>query len=150
MSLSGSLGLDSSSPSPAAGSSGPASRPPGEGPLSPASGPVEDEMTYEFTFESTDVYRLAVRVARWMRQAPWRPDQRTLRDQGVRAAESTVLNIAEGWSRSGQAGRNHLRIAAGSAGECVAVLDLVDFKEAADRQQDLRRIGAMLNRLQRR
>ena len=107
-------------------------------------------MTYEFTFENSDVYRLAVGVARWMRRAPWRSDQRSLRDQGLRAAESMVLNIAEGWARRGNAGRNHLRIAAGSAGEALAVLDLVDFPDAEARQQELRRVGAMLQLLQRR
>jgi len=107
-------------------------------------------MTYEFTFERSDAYKLAVGVARWMRRAPWRPNQRSLQDQGVRAADAVVLNIAEGWSRRGNAGRNHLRIAAGSAGEALAVLDLVDFAGAPARQQELRRIGAMLNRLQRR
>jgi len=106
-------------------------------------------MTYEFTFERSDVYKLAVGVARWMRQAPWRPSQRSLRDQGTRAAESVVLNIAEGWSRRGDAGRNHMRIAAGSAGEALAVLDLVDFPGASDRQDELRRIGAMLSRIRR-
>ena len=66
------------------------------------------------------------------------------------SSESVVLNIAEGWARRGRAGRNHMRSAMGSAGEALAVLDLVDFSDASGRQQELRRIAAMLNRLQRR
>lgn len=104
-------------------------------------------MAYDFAFEQLDVYRLSVAVARWMRQAPWPTGTAHLKDQGTRAADSTVLNIAEGCSRGGNPGRNHYRIAQGSAGEALAVLDLVDLPGGRDQQQLLRRVGAMLQRM---
>ena len=100
-----------------------------------------------FSFERLDVYRCAVTVARWIRQAPWPAGSAHLKDQGIRAAQSMVLNIAEGASRGGQPGTNHFRIAKGSAGEVLAVLDLVDLPGGAEQQQLLRRIGAMLHRM---
>ncbi len=104
-------------------------------------------MAYDFTFERLDVYRLSVEVARWMRKARWPVGAAHLRDQGTRAADSIVLDVAEGCSRGGKPGRNHYRIAQGSAGEALAVLDLVDLPAAAEQQQRLRRIGAMLQRM---
>ncbi len=70
-----------------------------------------------------------------------------LRDQLQRAADSVVLNVAEGRARGGDAGRNHFRIAAGSAAEACAALDLVGSAEAAAEQAKLRRVGAMLRGL---
>lgn len=104
-------------------------------------------MAYDYGFERTDVYRLAVRVARWMRRSSWPAGTAHLRDQGTRAADSVVLNIAEGLSRGGKPGRNHLRIAQGSAGEALAVLDLVDLPGGPEQQQLLRRVGAMLQKM---
>ncbi len=73
-----------------------------------------------------------------------------LREQGQRASDSVVCNIAEGASKRGTAaGRNSLRIALGEAGECCAVLDLVRLPRSVEQQQKLRRIGAMLFRLSR-
>jgi len=93
-----------------------------------------------------DVYRVALSIARWMRQARWPTGAAHLKDQGTRAAESMVLDIAEGCSRGGKAGRNHFRIAQGSAGEALAVLDLADLPGGGEQQQRLRRVGAMLQR----
>ena len=104
-------------------------------------------MAYDFAFENMDVYRLARGVARWMRQTTWPTGASHLRDQGTRAADSIVLNIAEGLSRGGKPGRNHFRIAQGSAGEVLAVLDLIDLPGGAEQQQLLRRVGAMLQKL---
>ena len=67
-----------------------------------------------------------------------------LRRQAVRAADSAVLNIAEGTSRKNDAAKNHFRIALGSAGEVCAALDVVDIPGAQEQQLLLRRIGAML------
>lgn len=67
-----------------------------------------------------------------------------LRRQAVRAADSVVLNIAEGTSRKNDAAKNHFRIALGSAGEACAALDVVDVPGADQQQHKLRRIGAML------
>jgi len=70
-----------------------------------------------------------------------------LRDQAVRAAPPVVLNIAEGRARGGQAGRNHFKIALGSAAETCAVLDLLSTDVARQNQLLLRRVGAMLRKL---
>ena len=99
---------------------------------------------YEFAHESLDAYRLALQVARWIGGSRFPAGCADLRDQGVRASRSVVLNIAEGRSRAGDAGRNHYRIALGSAAETCAVLDLVALPGAAERQAMLRRVGAML------
>ncbi len=53
-------------------------------------------MEYRFDHENLDVYKLALEVARacpTLRIAPGRPH---LRDQLLRAADSGVLNLAEG------------------------------------------------------
>ncbi len=104
-------------------------------------------MPYDFAFEKMDVYRLSVAVARWMRQSDWPTGTAHLRDQGTRAADSVVLNVAEGLSRGGKPGRNHFRIAQGSAGEALAVLDLIELPGGNEKQQLLRRVGAMLQRM---
>ncbi len=97
--------------------------------------------------ERLDVYRLAVEVTRWVVAANFPAGMAPLRDQAVRASQSIVLNIAEGASRRGQAGRNHFRIALGSVAETAAVLDLVAIAGAADQQGKLRRVASMLYRL---
>ena len=102
---------------------------------------------YHFDFERLDVYRLAVRLARWFRTVDWPGESQRLRDQAIRAMDSCVLNIAEGRMRGGKAGTNHDRIAHGSSGEALAVLDVVDFAEGPGRQEELRRVGAMLSKM---
>jgi four helix bundle protein len=102
---------------------------------------------WRFEHENLDVYRLAVEVARWVQQANYPRGFSWLRDEAVRASGSVVLNIAEGKARKGQAGANHFRIAAGSAGETCAALDLLPGTEVAEQQDKLRRIGLMLGRL---
>ncbi|MBW2257189.1 MAG: four helix bundle protein [Deltaproteobacteria bacterium] len=105
-------------------------------------------MEHNFRHENLDVYRLAVRVAQWAAQQGIPAARRHLRDQLVRAADSVVLNIAEGCGQDpGAARRNHFRIAKGSAAETCAVLDLLDLPGAAERQHELRRVGAMLSRM---
>jgi four helix bundle protein len=102
---------------------------------------------YRFDFERMDVYRLAVEVARWFRQVRWEEGRHKLRDQGIRAMDSAVLNFAEGRMRGGKAGKNHYRIAHGSAGEALAVLDIVELPDGPSQQEKLRRIGVMLARM---
>jgi four helix bundle protein len=102
---------------------------------------------WRFDFETMDVYTLALRVARWVRAAEWPHGRADLRDQGIRAAESCVLNIAEGRMRGGKAGKNHMAIALGSAGEVLAVLDLVELPGREQQQELLRRVGLILTRL---
>jgi four helix bundle protein len=103
-----------------------------------------------FAHDRLDVYRLAVEIARWAPTVGIPSYRKHLRDQLVRAADSVVLNIAEGaGGQPGDARRNHFRIAAGSAAEVAAIVDLV-FPNAGDKAHDLRRLGAMLAKLSRR
>ena len=108
------------------------------------------DIKYEFGHEQLDVYRLAVGVARWAARQGFPGPRRHLQDQLLRAVDSLVLNLAEGCGREpGAARRHHLRIALGSAAEAHAVLDLIALPGGVERQQELRRIGAMLARLSR-
>jgi len=104
---------------------------------------------YGFGFERFDVYRLAVEVNRWFASVKLPSGRSHLREQGMRAADSVVCNIAEGISKgpSGRAGRNSLRIALGEAGELCAVLDCAVVPGGDDAQRKLRRIGAMLAKM---
>ena len=113
-------------------------------------------MVFRFPHENLDCYKLAVEVARWFQQASFanvRTRRTELKQQGQEAADSTVLNIAEGSGRrrgATDAGKNHHEIAMGSASECCAVLDLVPSVTGASEQQEkLRRIGAMLSKMSR-
>lgn len=100
-----------------------------------------------FPHENLDCYRLAVDIARWVVRQKFPAGAADLGDQARRASRAVVLNIAEGAARGGPAGANHHRIARGSAGELCSVLDLVDLPGGAERQAELRRVGAMLRRL---
>ena len=102
-----------------------------------------------FDHEHFDCYRLAVRVARWLRQTRFPRGAADLRRQAIRAADSVALNIAEGCGRRGDAAKNHFRIGLGSAAETCAVLDLIDLPQRDERQHELRRIGAMLAKMSR-
>jgi four helix bundle protein len=104
-------------------------------------------MATGFPHDNLDCYHLATGIARWVVAARFPARNASLADQAVRAAQSVVLHIAEGAARGGQAGRNHFRIALGSAAELCAVLDLVPLEGAAGRQAELRRVGAMLRGL---
>ena len=101
-------------------------------------------MTMNFHHEHLDCYQLAVGVAQWMRASRFPRGSTDLCKQATRAADSVVLNIAEGASRSGDAAKHQFRIALGSAAEACAVLDLVRLPHCEERQHELRRIGAML------
>lgn len=106
-------------------------------------------MEYRFAHENLDVYKLALEVATACSKLRFGTSRAHLRDQLQRAADSVVLNIAEGRGRGGDAGRNHYRIAIGSAAEASAALDLVGTAEALELQPKLRRVGAMLRGLAR-
>jgi len=106
-------------------------------------------MAAGFPHQQLDCYPLAVGVARWVQAQHFPPRCADLADQATRAAQSVVLNIAEGAARGGPAGRNHFRMALGSAAEVSAVLDLVDFPDVAARRAELQRVGAMLRGLTR-
>jgi four helix bundle protein len=110
-------------------------------------------MSYHFAHETLDCYRLAVEVANWFQRASFPRGRAELKKQALDAADSVVLNIAEGAGRRHgrtDAGKNHHDIALGSAAECCAILDLVNAIDGArDQQQKLRRVGAMLAKMRR-
>ncbi len=82
---------------------------------------------------------------RWFDRAGFPRGRSHLRDQGLRASDSVVCNIAEGCSKKGTVGgKSHLLTALGSAGECCAVLDCASVTGSIAQQDKLRRIGAML------
>ena len=105
-------------------------------------------MSRYFHHEQLIAYQLAAEVARWLlHEARFPTGASALKDQAVRAAQSVALNLAEGRSRGGDAGRNHYRIALGSAAETCAALDMVRVPGGAEQQEKLRRIGAMIHGL---
>ena len=109
----------------------------------------ESFVGHYFDHERMDVYSVARDVALWVNRARFPKGCADLRDQAVRASRSVVLNIAEGRARGGNAGRNHYRIALGSAAETCAAMDLAELDGGAEQQDKLRRVGAMLARLTR-
>ena len=98
---------------------------------------------------SSPIQSAGSRFEKWTRIPPMSPPSAHLKDNGTRAADSTVLNMAEGYTRRGRAGNNQLRIAQASAGEALAVLDVVALPGAPKQQQKLRRVAAMLQKMQR-
>lgn len=104
-------------------------------------------MNHLLSHEKLDVYRLAVQVARWVRTTRFPRGDADLKDQARRAAQSVVLNVAEGCHSLGGNRGKHFRIARGSAAEVCAVLDLVDLPQGAAQQDAMRRVVAMLSRL---
>ena len=110
---------------------------------------MEPSSSFPFPHERLDAYRLAVEVAVEVQRLHYPRGLAWLRDQAVRASGSAVLNIAEATGRTGDARRNHFRIALGSIAEACAALDLLDVETAAV-QEKCRRVGAMVNRLARR
>lgn len=103
-----------------------------------------------FPHESLHSYQLAVVVAQWAHSVRWPVGLGDLKNQAQRASSSVVLNIAEGHQRSGRARLNHYGIAAGSAAEVSAVLDIVKMPDGAEMKHNLDRIGAMLRRMRQR
>ena len=102
-------------------------------------------MTRYLDHENLIAYQLARDVARWLRyQARFPRKEATLKDQAQRAADSVVLNLAEGCCREGKDRLYHFRVAKGSASECCAVFDLVDVDGAGQRQEELRRVVALI------
>jgi len=101
-----------------------------------------------FRHENLVAYELAVSVARWVRYDARFPRQEPhLKDQAQRAADSVVLNLAEGCNREGRDRLYHFRVAQGSAAECGAVFDLLDLPDAKAQQSTLRRIAALIHGL---
>ena len=97
--------------------------------------------------EKFDAYALARDVARHVRAAQLPRGDADLKDQARRAAQSCCLNPAEGCYREGKDRLHFFRVAAGSAAEACAVLDLVNIEGVADIQARRRRVVAMLCKL---
>jgi four helix bundle protein len=104
--------------------------------------------------ERLDVYRLALEFRRSL--APFSKVRGIgpLRDQLFRAADSVVLNIAEGAGRNSRSDKQrHYEIAKGSATESAAALELLHYSgvlsETAyqERRELVIRIVQMLSRL---
>ena len=105
-------------------------------------------MNRYFRHEKLLAYQLARGVARWIRHdARFPRGDANLKDQAGRAADSMALNLAEGCYREGKDRMFHFRVAMGSAAECSAVFDLVDMDGASERQEELRRVVAMISGL---
>ena len=100
-----------------------------------------------FDFERLDAYAVALDIARWARQLRWPAHTRHLHDQALRAADSIVLNLAEGASSTGGNRRKHYDLARGSAGEVFAVTQLLELPGGEEAQGKLRRLNQMLARL---
>ena len=105
-------------------------------------------MTRYLRHEKLIAYQLARDVARWVRyEARFPRRESSLKDQAKRAADSLVLNLAEGCYREGKDRAYHYRIAMGSAAECSAVFDLLNLDGVGERQAELRRVVAMIRGL---
>ena len=106
-----------------------------------------------FDHEKLDVYQASVEFAGWAFgiAAGLAPAHRAARDQILRASQSIALNIAEGnGKRPGPDRARFLHIAAGSALECAAILDVLAVcgglaeADREDGKRSLARIVAML------
>lgn len=101
------------------------------------------------SIENLDAYRTAMDLNRLIASLDFPKHRTHLRDQGLRAADSVVLNIAEGMGRGMRtnAGRNHFRIARGSLLEVYAVLDMLGHADTY--RERIRTLDKLLYGLQR-
>ena len=104
--------------------------------------------------ERLDVYRLALEFRRSLAPLPKVRGIAPLRDQLFRAADSVVLNIAEGAGRNSRCDKQrHYEIAKGSATESAAALELLhnggylSTTAFQERRELVIRIVQMLSRL---
>ncbi len=97
--------------------------------------------------EKLIAYQVALAVAQQVRSARFPRGDADLKDQARRSAQSVCLNLAEGTLRQGKDRLHHFRIAAGSAAELCAVLDLVDIEGRDELQRSLRRVVALISGL---
>ena len=109
-----------------------------------------------FDHEKLHVYRVAIGYVAEMYPIAksFRGEQRHLRDQWLRAAQSVPLNIAEGNGKQSVKDKNRFfEIARGSALECAAIHDILQALSAIDAESnrrgksELKRIVSMLTRL---
>ena len=109
-----------------------------------------------FPHHRLEAFGAALHLAVAARQAADRVPRghRQLADQLLRAASSTVLNIAEGANRRSAGDKRYrFTMAQGECGECAAaagladVLHLVPTADALEVQQRAARVGALLTGL---
>lgn len=111
---------------------------------------MNDTQTVQYLHcERLDAYRVALELHRALVPMARGRELYSLRDQMLRAAESVVLNIAEGAGRVSPADkRRHYAIAAGSAMEVGASLELLRNRIAIT-PDDYQACRALAIRLQR-
>lgn len=109
-----------------------------------------------FSHERLDVYRAAIEYVGWAHRlcTGLKGDQRSTKDQLLRASQSIPLNIAEGNGKVTEADRRRFfEIARGSALECAAIQDVLEVCDMLSKEQNLEakklldRIVAMLSKL---
>ena len=110
------------------------------------------EKTFRFWHERLDVYRVGLQFVAWVEDIDrqWFRGNPERQKQIRRAADSIVLNIAEGSSQTSMSARaNFYRIAFGSAGECHAILEILAHRRrpVGEGLQLLARIRALLSRM---
>ena len=107
----------------------------------------ESTMSGLFAHEVLHAYRVALEVARWVRRARWPRGDAHLKDQARRAADSVVLNLAEGASHEKGHRPKHFAIAKASAAEVAASLELAQLAGWEEQVAKLRRVKRMAERL---
>jgi four helix bundle protein len=109
-----------------------------------------------FDHERLDVYRLSIEYVAFSYDLSktWTGSNRQARDQGLRAAQSIPLTIAEGNGKQSLKDKSRfIEIARGSALECAAIHDVLRVCDAFDDdsnqvgKSNLSRIVSMLTRL---
>jgi len=100
-----------------------------------------------FAHEVLDVYKVALEVARWVRTTRWPRGDAHLKDQARRAADSVVLNLAEGASHAKGNRGKHFATAKGSAAEVAACLELSQLPGWEAQLAKLRRVKLMMRNL---
>ena len=112
-----------------------------------------------FAHEKLDVYRAAITYVGWAHQlcTGLKGDQRSTKDQLLRASQSIPLNIAEGNGKATDPDRRRFfEIARGSTLECAAIQDVLEICGVLSTQDNVQakklldRIVAMLTKLGRR
>ena len=105
----------------------------------------EQPANQTLSYERLDAYRLALDFHRSLVPLARGPQLSALRDQMLRAAESIVLNIAEGAGRTSPPDkRRFYSMARGSAMETAACLDLLRNRNALpEPAHQLRRAEAL-------
>ncbi len=100
-----------------------------------------------FPHETLRAHKLAVQVSHWVSASKFPRGMAWLKAQGLEAAQSAALNVAEGRTPKCHARIRHYEIAKGSAAEACAALDMVEVPAADGQQALFCRSGAMLARL---